>query len=145
MTKAQRQAAILATISRASIHTQEDLAEALRRRGVEASQVTLSRDLRELGVFKTGAGYREPSPQPVQEDANTLAAVVRQFLTEAIPAQNLVVLKTRPGGAAALALAIDRAHWPEIIGTVAGDDTILAVAPSHKAAETIAARLRDSA
>ena len=51
---------------------------------------------------------------------------------------------TRPGGAAALALAIDRAHWPEIIGTVAGDDTILAVAPSHKAAEAVAARLRDS-
>jgi transcriptional regulator of arginine metabolism len=56
-----------------------------------------------------------------------------------------VVLKTRPGGAAALALALDRAHWPEIVGTVAGDDTILAVAPSHKAAEAIAARLRDSA
>jgi transcriptional regulator of arginine metabolism len=144
MTKMQRQAAILATISRASIRTQEDLAEALRRRGVDASQVTLSRDLRELGVFKTAEGYREAGPQPAQEDANTLATVIRQFLTEAIPAQNLVVLKTRPGGATALALAIDRAHWPEIIGTVAGDDTILAVAPSHKAAETIAARLRDS-
>ena len=144
MTKAQRQAAILATISRASIRTQEDLAEALRMRGVEASQVTLSRDLRELGVFKTVDGYREPGPQPLPEDSNTLAAVIRQFLTEAVPAQNLVVLKTRPGGAAALALAIDRAHWPEIIGTVAGDDTILAVAPSPNAAEAVAARLRDS-
>lgn len=142
MTKAQRHAAILATISRSSIRTQEDLAEALRNRGVEASQVTLSRDLRELGVFKTAEGYREPGPRSAQDGANTLATVLRQFLTEAIPAQNLVVLKTRPGGAAALALAIDRAHWPEIIGTVAGDDTILAVAPSHKAAEAIAARLR---
>lgn len=145
MTKTQRQAAILATISRASIRTQEDLAGALRNRGVEASQVTLSRDLRELGVFKAADGYRAAGPEPAREDATALASVVRQFLTEAIPAQNLVVLKTRPGGAAALALAIDRAHWPEIIGTVAGDDTILAVAPSHKAAETIAARLRDSA
>jgi transcriptional regulator of arginine metabolism len=144
MTKTQRQAAILAAISRASIRTQEDLAEALRRRGVEVSQVTLSRDLRELGIYKTGEGYRQPGPPSVQEGAATLAAVVRQFLTEAIPAQNLVVLKTRPGGAAALALAIDRAHWPEIIGTVAGDDTILAVAPSHKAAEMIAARLREA-
>jgi transcriptional regulator of arginine metabolism len=142
MTKTQRQAAILATIGRASIRTQEDLAEALRKRGVEASQVTLSRDLRELGVFKAADGYREPGPEPATEDATALASVVRQFLTEAIPARNLVVLKTRPGGAAALALALDRAHWPEIIGTVAGDDTILAVAPSHKAAETIAARLR---
>jgi transcriptional regulator of arginine metabolism len=144
MTKTQRQAAILTTISRASIRTQEDLAEALRNRGVEASQVTLSRDLRELGVFKAADGYRAVGPEPVQEDATALASVVRQFLTEAIPAQNLVVLKTRPGGAAALALAIDRAHWPEIIGTVAGDDTILAVAPSHKAAETIASRLREA-
>lgn len=144
MTKTQRQAAILATISRASIRTQDDLAAALRRRGVTASQVTLSRDLRELGVVKTGDGYREPGPQPVQEDANALAAVARQFLTEAIPAQNLVVLKTRPGGAAALALVLDRAHWPEVIGTVAGDDTILAVTASHKAAEKIAARLREA-
>lgn len=142
MTKTQRQAAILATISRAPIRTQEDLAEALRTRGVDASQVTLSRDLRELGVFKTAEGYREPGAESVQEDSNALTSVVRQFLTEAIPAQNLVVLKTRPGGATALALAIDRAHWPEIIGTVAGDDTILAVALSHKAAEIIAARLR---
>ena len=144
MTKTQRQAAILATISRASIRTQEDLAEALRNRGVEASQVTLSRDLRELGVFKAADGYRQAGPEPVQEDSNALASVVRQFLTEAIAAQNLVVLKTRPGAAAALALAIDRAHWPEIIGTVAGDDTILAVASSHKAAETIASRLREA-
>ena len=144
MTKTQRQAAILATISRASIRTQEDLAEALRTRGVEASQVTLSRDLRELGIFKAADGYRQAGAEPPREDAHALASVVRQFLTEAIPAQNLVVLKTRPGGAAALALAIDRAHWPEIIGTVAGDDTILAVAPSHKAAEMIAARLRKS-
>lgn len=143
MTKTQRQAAILATISRASIRTQEDLAGALRTRGVEASQVTLSRDLRELGVFKAADGYRQAGPEPVQEDTNALASVVRQFLKEAIPAQNLVVLKTRPGGAAALALAIDRAHWPEIIGTVAGDDTILAVAASRKAAETIASRLRE--
>ncbi len=144
MTKTQRHAAILATISRSSIRTQEDLADALRNRGVEASQVTLSRDLRELGVFKTSMGYRQPGPEPAPEDANTLATVIRQFLTEAIPAQNLVVLKTRPGAATALALAIDRAHWPEVIGTVAGDDTILAVAASHKAAEAIAARLRES-
>ena len=144
MTKTQRQAAILAAIGRASIRTQEDLAEALRNRGVEASQVTLSRDLRELGVFKAADGYRQAVPGPGPEDAHALASVVRQFLTEAIPAQNLVVLKTRPGGAAALALAIDRAHWPEIIGTVAGDDTILAVAPSHRAAAMIASRLRES-
>ena len=144
MTKTQRQAAILAAIGRASIRTQEDLAEALRNRGVEASQVTLSRDLRELGVFKAADGYRQAGPGPAPEDAHALASVVRQFLTEAIPAQNLVVLKTRPGGAAALALAIDRAHWPEIIGTVAGDDTILAVAPSHRAAAMIASRLRES-
>ena len=144
MTKTQRQAAILAAIGRASIRTQEDLAEALRNRGVEASQVTLSRDLRELGVFKAADGYRQADPGPAPEDAHALASVVRQFLTEAIPAQNLVVLKTRPGGAAALALAIDRAHWPEIIGTVAGDDTILAVAPSHRAAAMIASRLRES-
>jgi transcriptional regulator of arginine metabolism len=144
MTKARRQAVILDEIGQSPIRTQEELAEALRGRGVETSQVTLSRDLRELGVIKTPDGYREPGQALGQPDASGLSTVVRQFLVEATPAQNLVVLKTRPGGANALALAIDNARWVEIIGTVAGDDTILIVTASNEVAETVAARLREA-
>lgn len=144
MTKTQRQAVILAEIVRTAIRTQEDLAEALHRRGVEASQVTLSRDLRELGVIKTQEGYRPPGATIPRTDDTTLTRVVREFLTEATSAQNLVVLKTRPGGASALALALDNARWPDVIGTVAGDDTILTVTPSAAAAQKLAARLREA-
>lgn len=144
MTKARRQAVILDEIGRTAIRTQEELASVLGTKGVETSQVTLSRDLRELGVVKTPEGYREPTQVLGQTDENTLQRVVRQFLVEATPAQNLVVLKTRPGGANALALAIDNARWEEIVGTVAGDDTILIVAPTNDIAQTIAARLREA-
>lgn len=144
MTKARRQAVILDEIGQRSIRTQEELAEALRASGVETSQVTLSRDLRELGVVKTAEGYREPGQVLGQSDGNAFARVLHQFFTEAKPAQNLVVLKTRPGGANALALALDNARWTEVIGTVAGDDTILIVTASNDVAETVAARLRET-
>jgi transcriptional regulator of arginine metabolism len=144
MTKARRQAVILDEIGQRSIRTQEELAEALRASGVETSQVTLSRDLRELGVVKTAEGYREPGQALGQSDGSALSRVLRQFFTEATPAQNLVVLKTRPGGANALALALDNARWTEVIGTVAGDDTILIVTASNDVAETVAARLRET-
>lgn len=144
MTKPQRQAAILEEIGREAIRTQEELVDALGARGIEASQVTLSRDLRELGIVKTLDGYRQPEQTPPFSDEAALGRVVRQFLTEAVPAQNLVVLKTRPGGANALALAIDNARWPEVIGTVAGDDTILTVTASAEVAEAVAARLREA-
>ncbi len=144
MTKARRQAVILDEIGQRSIRTQEELAEALRASGVETSQVTLSRDLRELGVLKTVEGYREPGQALGQSDGNALSQVLRQFFTEATPAQNLVVLKTRPGGANALALALDNARWTEVIGTVAGDDTILIVTASNDVAEKVAARLHET-
>ena len=144
MTKPQRQAAILDEIGSSPIRTQEELAEALRRRGVETSQVTLSRDLRELGVVKTPAGYAQPNGSAGPTSDEELSRVLRQFLMEVVPAQNLVVIKTRPGGANTVALAIDNARLPDIVGTVAGDDTILTVAPTNEAAQNIAARLREA-
>ncbi len=142
MTKARRQAALLDVIRRRPLRTQSELSRALESRGVEASQVTLSRDLRELGVVKTGEGYREPFAAPAASAEEALARVLREFLVEAVPAQNLVVLKTKPGGANAVALALDRAAWPDIIGTVAGDDTILAATESAANARSVAQRLR---
>ena len=95
-------------------------------------------------MVKTPEGYRESGQALSQPDENALQRVVRQFLVESTSAQNLVVLKTRPGGANALALAIDNARWTEIIGTVAGDDTILIITASQEVAETVAARLREA-
>lgn len=142
MTKAARHAAILEAVRRRTLRTQEELASVLERQGIRATQVTLSRDLRELGVMKATEGYVSPDAVSSAPAGLSLERVFREFLLDAIPAGNLVVLKTRPGGAGPVALALDRADWPEVVGTIAGDDTVFAATASAAVAESISARLR---
>ncbi len=150
MSKGFRQAQIQKLIRSAAIHTQEELAAALGRFGVEATQVTLSRDIRELGIIKTADGYQERAALTAGNDANNGAAdrarnnlsrVLQEFLRDVQVAQNLVVLKTNPGGAGAVALALDSKHWPEIVGTVAGDDTIFVATESAAKARKLRQKL----
>ena len=131
--KAFRQGQILKLIRAKSIHTQEELAHALAGVGVEATQVTLSRDMRELGLVKTPEGYKELEANS-EKIAPDLATLVSEFLQDVRLAQNLLVVKTTPGGANSMAVALDQADWPQIVGTVAGDDTILIVTPDNKSA-----------
>lgn len=139
MNKAYRQGQILKLIRNKSIFTQEDLARELKQsQGIDTTQVTLSRDVRELGLVKTPDGYRQVTASPPDPD---LALVAGEFLQDARVAQNLLVLKTSPGHANALAVALDSTDWPEIVGTIAGDDTILVVAPDRAGAETLRAKL----
>ena len=136
MNKSFRQGQILKLIHSHHPNTQEDLAKALRAIGIPATQVTLSRDIRELGLVKTANGYARgvPDAQPVTPDVITLA---REFVQDIRVAQNLLVLRTPAGHANSVAVALDRANWPEITGTIAGDDTILVVAPDAKTAEAL--------
>ena len=142
MSKGFRQAQIQKLIRSAAIHTQEELASSLGRFGVEATQVTLSRDIRELGIVKTTEGYRERSAIEVADSVrDNLPRVLQEFLRDVQVAQNLVVLKTNPGGAGAVALALDSEHWPEIVGTVAGDDTIFVATASAAKARKLRRKL----
>ncbi len=136
MNKSYRQGQILKLIRSRHLHTQEDLARALRAAGIPATQVTLSRDIRELGLVKTVDGYSQGVPENAAPGAD-VATLVREFVRDIRLAQNLLVLRTPPGHANAVAVALDKADWPEITGTVAGDDTILIVAPDLKTAETV--------
>ena len=140
--KPKRQREILRLIRAQSVRTQEDLAAALALHGIDVSQVTLSRDLRELAVVKTASGYEEArrlgSDVGSKED---LARVLAEFLREVGTAQNLVVLKTEPGGAGPVALALDAVSWPEVVGTIAGDDTIFVATSDARTAETIRQRI----
>lgn len=138
MTKSYRQGQILNLIRSKNISTQEELAQALRERGVEATQVTLSRDIREMGLVKTPDGYRA---LPQRERADDLASVVSEFLRDVRVAQNQIVLRTAPGHASSVAVALDNAGWPEVVGTLAGDDTVLVVCPDASVAEAVRARL----
>ncbi len=139
MNKAFRQGQILKLIRNKRILTQEDLARELKQsQGIDTTQVTLSRDVRELGLLKTSEGYRQVAAAPAGPD---VAAVTAELLQDARVAQNLLVLRTSPGNANALAVALDKEDWPEIVGTIAGDDTILVVAPDASAAEKLRAKL----
>ena len=132
---------ILKLIARARVTSQAQLQELLAAKGIEANQATLSRDLRDLAVVKSPGGYQLPLFAG-GASADTLQTsvwhAVQTWLRDAQPAQNLLVLHTPAGGAQPLGLALDNAELPEIVGTIAGDDTVLVVCPS----ETKARRLQ---
>ncbi len=139
-----RQGQILKLIAGQPVASQDDLRRRLGHMGVRVTQATLSRDLRELKLVKTAEGYRsltagsEEAAQPAP-----LARALQEFLLDMRPAQNLLVLKTPPGGAQPLAAALDAGRWKELAGTLAGDDTILIVTPSRTARAAIQKRMED--
>ncbi len=142
MNKNYRQSRILKLVRTRRVHTQQELARALRSEKIPATQVTLSRDIRELGLVKTPEGYAEVggADAPATPLGPDVAAVAREFLLDVRAAQNLLVLRTPPAHANALASALDHADWPEVTGTIAGDDTILVVAPDVKTAAVLRTR-----
>jgi transcriptional regulator of arginine metabolism len=142
--KRMRQGQILKLIGGEAVANQDELRRRLGQMGVRVTQATLSRDLRELRLVKTAEGYRPLSavaetPSPVPQ----LARALREFLVEVRPAQNMLVLKTPPGGAQPLAAAVDAEHWKEVAGTLAGDDTVLIITPSRSARAAIQQRMED--
>ncbi len=114
-TKVERHSAILELINRGSVHTQQDIAAALARRGMRATQATISRDIQELGLVRAGSGYRSS------------AALVRELVLSVEVIEPMAVIRTPPGTANMVARRIDEASLPGVAGTVAGDDTIIAV------------------
>jgi transcriptional regulator of arginine metabolism len=141
MRKAFRQAQILKLVRTRAITTQEELAEKLASTGLDASQVTLSRDIRELGLIKTAAGYRPQDSAEPQPSSDNLRRVLQEFLRDLRLAQNLVILRTAPGGAQPVARALDTEDWPEVVGTVAGDDTIFIAAADTRSAKSLRKKL----
>ena len=137
MNKTYRQGQILRLIKIRKLHTQDQLAHELAGQGITATQVTLSRDIRELGLVKTPDGYR-------QVEATTgpgIEYMAGEFLWHAVSAQNLLILKTAPGHASSVAVSLDQEEWPEVVGTIAGDDTVLVVTPDTVSAAMLQDRL----
>jgi transcriptional regulator of arginine metabolism len=117
-----RQREILAVLHRSPVASQRDLVELLRRQGIAATQSSVSRDLRDLGVARVGGRYLAPA-EPEQGDSGlgSLAAFLRAVKTAGA---HLTVVLTTVGAAQSIGLAIDRAAWPEVVGTISGDDTV---------------------
>lgn len=147
MQKRYRQGQILKIVTGHSVANQDELRRQLGHLGMRVTQATLSRDLRELRLVKTADGYRPlTTVAAVTEEAAplpTLARALKEFLLDIRPAQNMLVLKTPPGGAQPLAAAIDAEHWKEIAGTLAGDDTVLLITTSTRARATIQKRMEE--
>jgi transcriptional regulator of arginine metabolism len=145
--KARRQSVILELIDREPLHSQELLRRRLHQRGFEATQATISRDIAELGLVKRsgdGAYQRPGAEAPNPETALTaLERATAEFLRRVDRVQQLVVVRTGRAHAQAFAEALDRASLPEVVGTIAGDDTILVVARGARAAAALTKRLKD--
>jgi transcriptional regulator of arginine metabolism len=142
--KARRKELILELVEHEAITSQEQLREKLRVRGIQATQATISRDIRELSLVKRAAdgAYRRVGADSSVDIETVLGRAVDEYLRTQEIVEQLIVLRTDPGQAQALAIAIDRARLPEIAGTIGGDDTILVVCRSQKDAVNMSQRLR---
>jgi len=143
--KARRQALILDLIGREPIASQHGLGRRLAARGIRTTQATISRDIKELGLLKRAAdgAYQRPVAEPGNPETATaeLRRAAGLYLTSSARVRELIILKTGPGQAAMLALAIDHAALPPVVGTIAGDDTILVVCRTPRLARVIARQL----
>jgi transcriptional regulator of arginine metabolism len=140
-----RQGQILKVLAGPPVASQDELRRQLVHLGVRVTQATLSRDLRELRLVKTAEGYRPLSAATAEETSSipALARAVKEFLLDVRPAQNMLVLKTPPGGAQPIAAALDAERWKEVAGTLAGDDTVLIIAPSRAARAVVQKRIEE--
>jgi transcriptional regulator of arginine metabolism len=145
--KLQRHNAIRELLSSSLVTNQDELRRKLRRRGFAVTQATLSRDIHELRLSKGPGGYALPAnngadAQAEDDSPPTVAAVLESFGLRVNQAMNQVVVRTVMGGAQPVAAALDYEEWPEVVGTIAGDDTVLVICPDTRRAGEVEARLR---
>jgi transcriptional regulator of arginine metabolism len=147
--KYQRHNAIRDLVAKSPVSNQDELRRKLRRRGFEVTQATLSRDIHELRLSKGPGGYSLPnghgngSAAALEEDAPpSVDEMLESFGMRVRQAMNQVIVRTVMGGAQPVAAALDHAEWPDVVGTIAGDDTVLVICPDQRRAAEVEARLR---
>ena len=145
--KARRQTVLLELIDHEALHSQESLRKRLHQRGFEATQATISRDIKELGLVKRSSdgAYQRPGVETANPETalTALERAAAAFLRNVERVQQLVVIRTGRGQAQALAEAIDRAQLAEEVGSIAGDDTILVIARGARGAAALVKRLKE--
>ena len=147
MSKPSRHNAILKIVEQASPANQDELRKALARVGFKVTQATLSRDIRELGLVKSSEGYQFAPGAPAaianEQILPSADRLVREFVLDVREAQNLLVVKTAVGSAQPVAASLDGEAWNEVLGTIAGDDTILMVTEDSRSAHRLGLRIRE--
>ena len=148
MTKARRLLIIKEIVREKSIETQEELVNELMKAGFDVTQATVSRDIKELGLIKIPnengtSRYAMPNEPVVRRNDERLKRLFKTSVINFDYSENLIVIKTMPGEAMGVASAIDNANWPEIIGTIGGDDNILIIVKPKKATVTVVNRFNE--
>jgi transcriptional regulator of arginine metabolism len=142
MSKTARHQAILDLLAQGPVESQDLLQHRLEHKGFDVGQATLSRDIHELKLVKGPEGYQRADESLRAESVlPSVMHLVHEFVVEIRQAQNLLVVKTTVGSAQPVAAALDASHWPEVVGTLAGDDTVLVVAADKKKAHALARRI----
>jgi transcriptional regulator of arginine metabolism len=145
---AQRLNVIREVLANSPVASQDELRRKLRRRGIHVTQATLSRDIHQLRLSKGPGGYSLPNGHSAiaaaaeEDQSPTLNEMIDSLGLRVRQAMNQVVLRTVMGGAQPVAAALDREEWPEVVGTIAGDDTVLVICTDVRHASEVDARLR---
>lgn len=147
--KLKRHTKIKEIIETGKIETQEDLANALKAEGIEVTQATVSRDIKEMMLVKVPDGngsyhYALPSVPTNNVPPERITRVLHDSVLDVLPGVGMVVVRTHPGTAASVAYALDYMQWPEVLGTIAGDDTVFVAAADQTGVEALVVRLEAS-
>lgn len=132
ITKKARQGRILDIVRNRFVRSQQELSSHLKDENVPVTQATLSRDIRDLGLIKVRGRYQASGEMPPEASNGLLRRAVEQYVLSSAISGNMVVIRTSPGNAHSVGVVLDAAQWPEVLGTVAGDDTIFVLARSGR-------------
>jgi transcriptional regulator of arginine metabolism len=143
ISKKTRHARILDILRKNAVSSQEELSEMLAKNGVDVTQPTLSRDIRELGLVKIRGTYHIAEEQASAPAVESIRRSLREMVVQSGHSGNIVIVKTSPGYGHSLGVVLDAAHWPEVLGTVAGDDTVFVLLRDHRLGRKILRRIQE--
>ena len=143
ISKRARQGRILEVTRYQQIRSQEELALVLRQEGIDVNQATLSRDIREIGLVKVRGGYQLSGEAHSSPPDEILRRTFKQYVIRTGASGNIVMIKTSPGNAHSVGVVLDAAQWPEVLGTVAGDDTIFILLRSGRLGRKVLGRIQE--
>jgi len=143
MSKKARQGRILEIVRKRLVRSQEELSSLLKREGAEVTQSTLSRDIRELGLVKVRGRYQVSGELHSSPPEEILRRAFEQFVIRTGVSGNIVMIRTSPGNAHSIGVVLDAAEWPEVLGTVAGDDTVFVLLRNSQSGRKVLGRIRE--
>jgi transcriptional regulator of arginine metabolism len=143
ITKKARQGKIIEIVRKNPVRSQQELSDHLKTANVPVTQSTLSRDIQDLGLIKVRGRYQSSVEISPEAASGLLRRTLEQYVVHTAISGNMVVIRTSPGNAHSVCVVLDAAQWPEVIGTVAGDDTIFVLAPNNRLGKKILEKIRN--